>query len=79
LSKGSSIEQPQEQTDDDAQNERRGEWKIEFKIATLDDDIAWQAPEAKSLADHPQKAEADHDEPRNDEKLGHRVSLSSRS
>jgi hypothetical protein len=41
LSKALSIEEPQEQTDDDAQNERRGERKVEFEIAARDDDVAW--------------------------------------
>ena len=73
-----SPKEIENKADEDADNNARGDWKIETEATSLDVDIAWQMPEPRDFSTECKQYSNDNDcDPQNDQsstELRHMVS-----
>src|SRR5258708_18733984 len=67
----STVQEPQDQRQDQADDQRGHDWEVEAEIVALDDDVARQPTEPHPLQHRPQQANDDQHHTEDDEPATH--------
>ena len=67
----SPVQQPEDETEDHADDDRGGERNVKAEVLTLDDNVAWTPPEAELAKHRPKQADSDQRDPKDNQGAAH--------